>query len=184
MLQSIRETIQKHGSNSITASLSEQFSRTDENGESPTRNILEKYRLAAEAKKKDPIYSLKSLAVIEENSPYEYQELEESLINFLLTQVVVMREKPFYEATTQLEKNINMNKIMYLISKLTTSSQFASKQEDKNFQIAMANRKQLKMTQPYDGFAGLRADSEAGESDFAQKVQGKATFKVKAQENA
>ena len=112
----------------------------DRQSESPTRMILEQYRLAAEKKRKDPIYALKSLCLIEENQPYEYEKLEESLINFLLTQVVVMREKPFYEATTMLEKSINMNKIMDMIGKLHTNSQFASKQEDKNLKIAVANR--------------------------------------------
>ena len=58
----------------------------------------------------------------------------------MLTQVVVMREKPFYDATTMLEKSLNMNKIMDMIGKLQNGSNFASKQEDKNFKIAMANR--------------------------------------------
>ncbi len=90
----------------------------EQDGGSPTREILEQYRLAAEKKRKDPIYNLKSLALIEEKHPYEYEELEESLINFLLIQVVVMREKPFYEATSLLEKSIHMNKIMDMIGKL------------------------------------------------------------------
>ena len=90
-----------------------------------------------------------------------------------------MREKPFYDATSMLEKNLNMNKIMDMIGKLQTGSQFASKQEDKNYKIAMANRNQLRMTQPYDGNVGLRADSDNEESEFNQKVAGKATFKVK-----
>ena len=79
---------------------------------------MEKWRNAADEKRKDAIYSLRSLAIIEENKPYEYSEIEESLINFLLTQVVVMREKPFYDATSMLEKNLNMNKIMDMIGKL------------------------------------------------------------------
>ena len=39
-----------------------------------------------------------------------------------------------------LEKSLNMNKIMDMIGKLQNGSNFASKQEDKNFKIAMANR--------------------------------------------
>ena len=90
-----------------------------------------------------------------------------------------MREKPFYEATNMLEKSMNMNKIMDMIGKLHSNSQFASKQEDKNFKIAMTNRSQLRMTKPYDGNLGLRADSDQDEDEFAQRIAGRATFKVK-----
>ena len=42
---------------------------------------------------------------------YDYCSLEESLINFLLEKVVVMREVPFVRAMEQLERNTNVNKI-------------------------------------------------------------------------
>ena len=151
-------------------------------GEALTAKVLERKRLAAEEKRKGAIYSLKSLALIEENMAYEYQELEESLINFLLAQVVVMREKPFVEATQQLEKNLQMNKIMEMIAKIPASSSFASKADDKNLKIAMANKSQLNTTQPYDGTEGLRnADNldEQIEDQFNTKAAGKALFKVK-----
>ena len=48
----------------------------------------------------------------------------------------------------------------------------------------MANRNQLKMTQPYDGNVGLRADSDNEDSEFNKKIAGKATFKVKQGDNA
>ena len=91
----------------------------------------------------------------------------------------MMREKPFYEATTMLEKSINMNKIMDMIGKLHSSSQFTSKQEDKNLKIAVANRSQLRQTRPYDGNLGLRAESDNEESEYNQKAAGRALFKVK-----
>ena len=94
-----------------------------------------------------------------------------------------MREKPFYEATSLLEKSIHMNKIMDMIGKLQSGSNFASKQEDKNFKIAMANRDKLRMTQPYDGMVGLRAESDGEEDEYRNKVVGRAAFKVKQGEN-
>ena len=48
----------------------------------------------------------------------------------------------------------------------------------------MANRNQLRMTQPYDGNVGLRADSDNEDSEFNKKIAGKATFKVKQGDNA
>lgn len=42
---------------------------------------------------------------------YDYGALEDSLINFLLEKVVVMREVPFVRAMEQLERNVNVNKI-------------------------------------------------------------------------
>jgi len=43
--------------------------------------------------------------LIEQNLAYDYKELEDSLINFLLEKVVVMREVPFVRAIEQLERN-------------------------------------------------------------------------------
>ena len=60
---------------------------------------------------KGAIYLIKPLAIVEEKSHYEYNDLEESIINFLLEKVVVMREVPFVRAMEQLEKNANVKKI-------------------------------------------------------------------------
>ena len=60
---------------------------------------------------KSAIYLIKSVAIVEESLPYEYTDLEESIVSFLLEKVVVMREVPFVRAMEQLEKNGNVNKI-------------------------------------------------------------------------
>jgi putative effector of murein hydrolase len=60
---------------------------------------------------KSAIYLIKPVAIVEENLPYEYSELEESIVSFLLEKAVVMREVPFVRAMEQLEKNANVNKI-------------------------------------------------------------------------
>ncbi len=54
---------------------------------------------------------IKPVALVEENLAYDYKDLEESLINFLLEKVVVMREVPFVRAIESLERNQNINKI-------------------------------------------------------------------------
>ncbi len=54
---------------------------------------------------------IKPVALVEENLAYDYKDLEESLINFLLEKVVVMREVPFVRAIESLERNQNVNKI-------------------------------------------------------------------------
>ena len=89
-------------------------------------SILNKLRV--EEKKKDPIYQLKPLSIVEENMPYEYQELEENLIRFLLEKVIVMREVPFMKATEKLERNKNINKIYDQLIKITPTNSFAGKQ--------------------------------------------------------
>ena len=48
---------------------------------------------------------IKPLALVEENLAYDYKDLEDSLINFLLEKVVVMREVPFVRAIESLERN-------------------------------------------------------------------------------
>ncbi len=47
----------------------------------------------------------------------------------------------------------------------------------------MANRDKLRMTQPYDGMVGLRAESDGEEDEYRNKVVGRAAFKVKQGEN-
>ena len=64
---------------------------------------------------------------------YEYGALEDSLINFLLEKVVVMREVPFVRAMEQLERNVNVNKIYDQISKVTGVGGFAGRQYTKKF---------------------------------------------------
>ena len=80
-----------------------------------------------EKRRKNPIYLIKSVALIEEHTKYDYEEIEESLINLLLEKVVVMREVPFLKAIEQLEKNANVNKIYDQISKVAGVSSFASR---------------------------------------------------------
>ena len=89
------------------------------------QSILDKDR--ALEKKKDPIYLLKPLSIVEENMAYEYQELEENLIRFLLEKVIVMREVPFMKATDKLERNKNINKIYDQLIKIAPSNSFAGK---------------------------------------------------------
>lgn len=138
--------------------------------------ILDKDR--ALQKRKDPIYQLKPLSIVEENMAYEYHELEENLTKFLLEKVIVMREVPFMRATDKLERNKNINKIYDQLVKLAASNQFASKQNQEKFLIAQRNRGDLKPTQAYEG--GLGAPSGSAEPEtFKQHGAGRATFKVK-----
>lgn len=105
-----------------------------------SKEVLAPYRAEVEKRRKNPIYLIKSVALIEENTKYDYAEIEESLINLLLEKVVVMREVPFLKAMEQLEKNANVSKIYDQISKVAGVSSFASRQHTKKWQAAMANR--------------------------------------------
>lgn len=62
-------------------------------------------------RKNDPIYAIKAISLVESEMEYDYGSLEDSLINFLLEKVIVMREVPFVRAMEQLERNVNVNKI-------------------------------------------------------------------------
>lgn len=64
----------------------------------PSQVLLEPFRLQMLERQQDPIYKLKPLALVEEKSPYEYERIEESLVNYLLEKVVIMREVPFMRA--------------------------------------------------------------------------------------
>lgn len=59
--------------------------------------------------------------------------MEESLINYLLEKVVIMREVPFVRAIDQLEKNANVNKIYDQISKIAGPGGFAGRQYSKKW---------------------------------------------------
>ena len=76
-----------------------------------SKELLEPYLQEILERRTDPIYLIKPVALVEENVKYDYSELEDSLINFLLEKVVVMREVPFVRAIEQLERNANVNKI-------------------------------------------------------------------------
>ena len=76
-----------------------------------SKHLLEHYRLAAIERRKEAIYAIKPIALVEDKLQYEYGDLEESLVAFLLEKVVVMREVPFMRAMEQLEKNQNVSKI-------------------------------------------------------------------------
>ena len=65
---------------------------------------------------------------------YDYGSLEDSLINFLLEKVVVMRVVPFVRAMEQLERNVNVNKIYDQISKVAGVDGFAGRQYTKKWQ--------------------------------------------------
>ena len=43
--------------------------------------------------------------------PYEWELLEENLINYFIEKVIVMREVPLMKAAQYLEKSQNINKI-------------------------------------------------------------------------
>lgn len=93
-----------------------------------SKKLLEPYRLATEQRRKnDPIYAIKSISLIESEMDYDYGPLEDSLINFLLEKVVVMREVPFVRAMEQLERNVNVNKIYDQISKVAGVGGFAGR---------------------------------------------------------
>lgn len=64
---------------------------------------------------------------------YDYEDLEESLINLLMEKVVVMREVPFMKAIDQLERNANVKKIYDQISKTTGVGSFAGRQNTKRW---------------------------------------------------
>ena len=135
---------------------------------------MDKYR--SEEKKKDPIYQNKPLSIVEENMQYEYQELEENLIRFLLEKVIVMREVPFMKATEKLERNKNINKIYQQLIKIAPTNSFAGKQNQDKFLNAQKNRNNMKPTPAYEGGLGIGMDEE---SEYKQHGAGKATFKVK-----
>ena len=93
-----------------------------------SKELLEKYRIATENRRKnDPIYAIKSTSLVESEMEYDYGSLEDSLINFLLEKVVVMREVPFVRAMEQLERNVNVNKIYDQISKVAGVGGFAGR---------------------------------------------------------
>ena len=93
-----------------------------------TKELLEKHRIATENRRKnDPIYAIKSTSLVEAEMEYDYGSLEDSLINFLLEKVVVMREVPFVRAMEQLERNVNVNKIYDQISKVAGVGGFAGR---------------------------------------------------------
>ena len=126
---------------------------------------------------------IKPVALVEEHQAYDYEDLEESLINMLLEKVVVMREVPFLKAIEQLERNANVKKIYDQISKVHGVGAFAGRQNTKRWQQALANRDQFIQTKPYEGPAtGLGAGSDAGSDVFAQNRAGRAFFKVKQDE--
>ena len=85
--------------------------KTESLEEVGSKILLEPHRLSIEQRRKEPIYQIKPIALVESEMDYDYCSLEESLINFLLEKVVVMREVPFVRAMEQLERNTNVNKI-------------------------------------------------------------------------
>ena len=89
--------------------------------------LLEPYRRIIAQRQKDPIYLIKPVAIVEENTKYDYEDLEESLINLLMEKVVVMREVPFMKAIEQLEKNTNVKKIYDQIGKTAGVGSFAGR---------------------------------------------------------
>ena len=113
--------------------------------------LLEPFRNILLQRQKDPIYLIKPVALVEENQAYDYEDLEESLINMLLEKVVVMREVPFLKAIEQLERNANVKKIYEQISKVHGVGAFAGRQNTKRWQQALANRDQFIQTKPYEG---------------------------------
>ena len=78
-------------------------------------------------RRKEAIYAIKPIALVEDKLSYEYTELEESMVAFLLEKVVVMREVPFMRAMEQLEKNQNVSKIYDQISKVSSVGAFAGR---------------------------------------------------------
>lgn len=68
-----------------------------------SKQLLEPYLKVIQERRKDPIYLIKPIALIEATCPYDYANLDESLISYLLEKVVVMREIPFVRALEQLE---------------------------------------------------------------------------------
>ena len=70
---------------------------------------------------------------MEEKTPYDYSDLEESLISYILEKVVVMREVPFVRAIENLERNVNVNKIYEQISKVSAVGGFAGRQNSKKW---------------------------------------------------
>jgi len=63
--------------------------------------------------------------------PYEWDLLEENLINYFIEKVIVMREVPLMKAAQYLERSKNINKITEKLQKVTPSHSFASKQTTK-----------------------------------------------------
>ena len=89
--------------------------------------LLKVYREDIEERRQDPIYLIKPIALVEETLKYDYNDLEESLINFILEKVVMMREVPFVRAIEKLERNANVNKIYDQISKVAGIGGFAGR---------------------------------------------------------
>jgi len=108
----------------------------------PSKKLLTEYKLMIEQRRQDPIYLIKPISLVEETIKYDYEDLEESLINFILEKVVMMREVPFVRAIEKLERNANVNKIYDQISKTAGIGGFAGKQNSKKWQQAFANRDQ------------------------------------------
>ena len=140
------------------------------------------YRAATEHRRKnDKIYAIKPISLVEADQEYDYGALEDSLINFILEKVVVMREVPFVRAMEQLERNVNVNRIYDQISRVSNVGGFAGRQGTKKWQQALANRDQYQQTQPYEGPNQGLGDSAS--DTFAQNRAGKATFKIKQDDN-
>ena len=93
----------------------------------PSQQFLKGIKKEIEQRRKEDIYKLKPVAVVESNQKHDYYDLEESLINFLLEKAVVMREVPFMRAIEKLERNNNVNKIYEQISKITGVGNFAGR---------------------------------------------------------
>jgi hypothetical protein len=79
-------------------------------------------------------------STINDLPPYEWELLEENLINYFIEKVIVMREVPLMKAAQYLERSKNINKIQERLQKVTPSHSFASKQTTKKMLQAQANR--------------------------------------------
>ena len=104
----------------------------EEEGDFPkvlgSKQLLAPYRAAAEHRRKnDKIYAIKPISLVEADQDYDYGALEDSLINFILEKVVVMREVPFVRAMEQLERNVNVNRIYDQISRVSNVGGFAGR---------------------------------------------------------
>lgn len=93
-----------------------------------SKQLLAPYRAATENRRKnDKIYAIKPISLVEADQDYDYGALEDSLINFILEKVVVMREVPFVRAMEQLERNVNVNRIYDQISRVSNVGGFAGR---------------------------------------------------------
>ena len=59
--------------------------------------------------------------------PYDWELLEENLINYFIEKVIVMREVPLMKAAQYLERSKNINKIQERLSNVAPRHAFASK---------------------------------------------------------